>query len=100
MLELLGCAKQYSRIPLSNGIKLWFNLTIGKIQLSNKILSKMAPITQHASVMNKATATFCCLFLQHIAFRFENKVFDVSMTNSVCGFNDEKPLLASIALNS
>ena len=42
--------------------------------------------------MNTATATFCFLFLQLIALRFDNKVLDVSMTNSVCGFNDEKHL--------
>ena len=42
--------------------------------------------------MNTATATFCFLFLQLIALRFDNKVLDVSMTNSVCGFNGEKHL--------
>ena len=42
--------------------------------------------------MNTATATFCFLFLQLIALRFDNKVLDVSMTNSVCGFNGEKQL--------
>ena len=32
------------------------------------------------------------LFLQLIAFKFDNKVFDVAMTNSVCDFNGENHL--------
>ena len=75
-----------------NGTKFLLKLTAEKYNYLTKIFSKILPNTQHACVMNTATATFCCLSLQLIAFRFDNKVFDVSMTNSVCDFNGEKHL--------
>ena len=90
--ECLNCLvnKTIFQDPVLNGIKFRLKPTIEKYNYLTKISSKILPITQHTSVMNTATATFWWLFLQLIAFRFDNKVFDVSMRNSVCDFNGEK----------